>query len=221
MLVELTGPFTFLNDSVYRNMAIVGASRFRRDAEISVEGLGGLPGETRRNVYLYVDARNLPARVERESQPQPGLSLVDARREDEGGEHEGNGDGEFPPPDLPTIGDLAEERPTYRVFVFHETAERWQFEGEDHPVLEPQAAFGYFVEHHGPLYGWEHRLGGSGLVPIAPNLYRLKIPNDGARTVTTTIIAHENRPPWWRSCLLWAIAMLAAIVALIRRLLGS
>ena len=225
MLVELSGPYTFLNDSVYRNMDIVGASRFRRDAEISVEGLGGLPGQNRRNVYLYVDAQNLPERAgprpRPEPEPGPAPGLVGVREAHGDGGDGGDGDGGFPPPDLPTIGDLAAGRPSYRVFVFHETGERWQFEGQDYPVLEPQAAFGYFVDHQGPLYGWAHRLGGSGLVQIAPNLYRLKIPNDGTHTVTTTIIAHETKPPWWRSCLLFLLAVLAAIVTLVRRLLGK
>lgn len=63
MLVELTSPnnVTFLNDSVYRNMDFVSNSFFERDAEISLKGLPPLPGSKgKRDVYLYVDTRNMP-----------------------------------------------------------------------------------------------------------------------------------------------------------------
>jgi hypothetical protein len=63
MLVELTSGsnVTFLNDSVYRNMDFVSNSFFERDAEISLKGVKPLPGSKgKRDVYLYVDTRNMP-----------------------------------------------------------------------------------------------------------------------------------------------------------------
>jgi hypothetical protein len=63
MLVELssTSNTTFLNDSVARNMDFVSNSFFERDAEISLKGVKPLPGSRgKRDVYLYVDTKNMP-----------------------------------------------------------------------------------------------------------------------------------------------------------------
>ena len=66
MLVELksTGApgVTFTNASVYRNMDLVGASVFRREATLSVKGLAPLSPQPR-DVYIYVEAR-MPAKVQ-------------------------------------------------------------------------------------------------------------------------------------------------------------
>jgi hypothetical protein len=224
--VQLSGPFTFLSDSVVRNMDIVQASRFERTAEINVRGLGELAGP-KRTVYLYLDITNMPERVPTppERDPDGGRERLLARyRAEHGGNvRQGDGDGGFPPEDPPTLDDIAEGQPSYRVYGFYETGERWRFDGEDVGVLAPQTSFGYFVEHTGPLYGWQYELTGPGIKRIAENLYRLHVPNEGFETVRTRITAHEQRPPWWkRGCLpqiLAAIGALGALAALLWRVL--
>jgi hypothetical protein len=213
VLVELSGPVTFLSDSVVRNMDIVQASEFERPADISVEGLGPLDGP-KRTVYLYVDAENLPAQVPGRPPPPDDIERLQRRHRDADGD-----DGEFPPEDPPTLDDVASQQPSYRVYAFHETGQRWRFENQDAEILEPQSSFGFLVEHSGPLYGWEHSMGGSGLRRIAPDLYRLKIPNDGVRTVRTRITALERKPQWWRRACLVVLALLAALAALVWRAL--
>ena len=61
--------------------------------------------------------------------------------------------------------------------------------GQTRRVLEPQAPFGYFVEHAGDLSGWKHALVGEGFVleEISPNFYHAKVPDNGSVRVRTTI----------------------------------
>ena len=65
MLVEMEGPFTYTNKSVYRNMDFVDASTFVREAEISVVGIDEpIPGGgAEREVNLFVETHNLPEQI--------------------------------------------------------------------------------------------------------------------------------------------------------------
>src|SRR5205814_8949135 len=71
MLVELETDLslTFVNNSIYRNMDIVQTmSPYRRMAQISVVGLKPIQSDvSTRDVFLYVETRNMPARTTQQS----------------------------------------------------------------------------------------------------------------------------------------------------------
>jgi hypothetical protein len=55
-----------------------------------------------------------------------------------------------------------------------------------------QVPFGYFINHDGPYYGFDHSiqgLAGANLVEIQPDFYKLQIPNGGSAKILTTITA--------------------------------
>jgi hypothetical protein len=240
MLVELsagsgaTGSLNFVNDSVYKNMEVVPASTFEREADISVKTLGSLGSATHRDVYLYVETLNMPANttpgqeaarrkqaeeqraerlraISRELPPAPGPEIAIE------GPGESQGTFEW---FVPTMEDIEAEWPMYRVHVWNDTGDTvTEEDGTVRKVLRPQTSFGYMVDHQGDLYGWDHALSGANLQQVAPNFYRLHVPNEGVATVKTTIVGHEKpRPKGWRACLLWLLALLAAIVAFFRKL---
>ena len=49
------------------------------------------------------------------------------------------------------------------------------------------------ISRDGEIAGWKHRLEGANLEEIAPNFYRLSVPNDSFATVTTIIEAIEPK----------------------------
>ena len=54
---------------------------------------------------------------------------------------------------------MAKVAPTYMIHVFHETDETiLDDDGRTKPVLRAQTSFGYFVNHSGPLFGWDAEL---------------------------------------------------------------
>jgi hypothetical protein len=162
---------TFTNASVYRNMDVVSASSFRRDAVLSVKGLTPLSTQPR-DVYIYVETHNLPARV---STKAPYTSIA------------GGG--------TPNQEAAREGQPTYRVHVYHDTGKTVMSGGQNRPVLSYQTSFAYTVTHEGELEGWRHRIDGPGLVELAPGWYKIPVPNQGSTTVTTRIEAVE--PSRW------------------------
>ena len=102
--------------------------------------------------------------------------------------------------------------PTYRVHVYWDTGKFISVGGNQRPLLSPQASFGYYVDHQGQLYGWDHSLTGDGVVleQLAPDFYRVrKVANNGSFTVITTIMAMESAPiNWW----LWIILALILLI---------
>lgn len=189
MLVELKSGaapgLTFLNSSVYRNMDVVTASTFRREAEVSVKGLPPTPAGAR-DVYVYVETQDMPERV-----PRPGQGQGRAAA----------------PPAAPTSSarerraaveaTRAEPLPSYKVHVYHDTRKALLLGGVAHPVLGYQTSYGYSVTHQGEVEGWRHELGGAGLVKLADNFYRLPVPDAGIVALTTTIEAIEPPGPRW------------------------
>ena len=233
MLVQLGSPtstLVFRNQSAYRNMNFQPLSTLRERAEISVKGLTPLTdGRADRDVYLYVETRNLPAKAP----PTPGgtevvvvpgkdtmmVIMADTTLHLEWGPvRVKRGDTlHVPTKDtllLPaadnvermttvsaaahaarlTSEDVDQLLPTYRVHAYHTTGDTVVIGGVKHPLLEPQTSFGYYVGHDGELLGWRHELEGATLVQLAPNWYRIAVPNNGVAVVTTTIEALEPRP---------------------------
>lgn len=200
MLVTLSGPYDFINDSVYRNMDFRQASEFEQLAQISVEGLRPLPVATR-TIYLYVERNNMPHDREGGDGPSggdgpppvPRLREAGATAEwDEGSPPNGDGSppSEEPPP---SIDDVASQYPTVRFHVFHETGGFINVNGRVKPVVSAQTAFGHFVEHKGDAYGWDVVLGGE-FKKIADNLFRLEVPEGGKKVINTKVHAWEEPP---------------------------
>ena len=211
VLVELSSPhaYTFARKSLWRNMDMVKTSSpFVRNAQVSV---GNLPAAERpgpKTVYLYVQAQNLPRtttgdatrgqdfalaklaaaqpqRVAPAPAPQPRDtsrpralvpdSAVDTRARI-GFFYSGN-DG------------LDSLLPTYRVHVYRETGDSIEAGGRKYATITPQTSFGYWVRHSGDVAGWRYELLGDGvtLQELAPNFYKVVVPNDSFVTVRSVI----------------------------------
>lgn len=244
LLVTLSGPYDFINDSVYRNMDFRKASEFEQLAQISVEGLSRLPAP-RRTVYLYVERNNMPRELEEQSPPDEPQSPPDVRRTAAllSGEHETVAvdtaiSGESTRGPL-TIDEAATRSPTVRFHVYHETGGFINVNGVVKPVVEEQTAFGHFVGHEGEVYGWDVVLGGA-FKKIADNVFRLEVPEDSRTVINTRVRAWEAPPSGERpeiepapkppkddrcpphragGCLKLAMTAAGALVALIKRLL--
>jgi len=182
MLVELSGgAIDFGRDSVYCNMEFGTASQFTRPAAVSVKGLGPLGGDPERDVYLYVQTLNMPTVVvPPQSPPIPSGPSIDElagfRRQAD-----------------PTAWEIAQQVPTHMVHVYHRTGETiTDAKGRKFPVLAPQTSFGVFISHDGSLYGWNFEIQASNLQKLAPDFYKLRIPNDGTTTVTQTVVAKDT-----------------------------
>jgi hypothetical protein len=189
LLVELTSTtgIAFTNNSVRRNMDFESASKMVRSAEISIKGLTPIAPDGR-DVYLYIEALNLPANV---TTPPPAGNL------------EGTNQQKPTPAQLneaAAAGNLTDALmdqtlPTYRIHVFHDSGSTVITGADTRPVLRPQGGFGYRVVHQGDLLGWVHTTicEDCTLHQIAPNFYRInKVPNNGIVHVRTTIEAVEQ-----------------------------
>jgi hypothetical protein len=190
ILVELSsvhaGGEIFLHDSIRRNMWLAPASTFSREAEISIVGLQPI-SPVPRDVYLYVETVNMPVRVPQD-QPPPDLThAFSAKFTTDTGLAAAVGK-------KPTIEDLIKFVPTYRVHVYHDTGRRTKMlGGGERRILSPQSSFGYFLQHEGPLEGWDARL--QGAIRIAEAFYLLRIDNNGTAKVKTVVQGREPGDP--------------------------
>ncbi len=203
MLVELSSVFpggeTFICSSVYRNMDFVNASRFTREAEVSVRGLTPLNAQPR-DVYLYVDARNMPVVIPPDQdKDRPKPPPVDDPDQPQHPDAPGLAESMAALREFPGQGRLTRldpdylrlYLPTYRVHSYHDTGRTTTLlGGGSRKILRAQSSFGYFVNHEGKLYGWRHSL--EGAQQIGPNFYRVAVPNNDAVRIRTTINADEN-----------------------------
>ena len=181
MLVELSSVFNgevFLNNSIRRNMDLVGASKFSREAEISIVGLQPIAAVPR-DVYLYLETVNMPAQTtpDFENRRKEGLAVLNPTR------FSAN---EFVQRSRPDVEELIKYLPTYRIHTYHDTGLRTTLlGGGSRRILSPQSSFGYFVHHDGNLVGWAARLNGA--IRIAEDFYLLRIENNSTAKVTTLI----------------------------------
>jgi len=198
VLVTLSGGgFTYTPASIYRNMDFVNASTFTREAEVSVAGLQS-SGATQRDVYLYVKTYNLPRDV---NAPQPD-TMRDISRVQEilkrGGQDIRQPSAAVATgatlPKVPPLGEsfdtLNQLYPTYVVYAYHDTGRTTTRRGTTYKVLRPQSSFGYYINHEGPMAGWNHAL--EGAQEIAPAFYKVAVPEGGAKTVQTRVVAQER-----------------------------
>jgi hypothetical protein len=178
------GPgLTFLNNSVFRNMEFVPASQFSLDAAINIMGLKPISSGPR-DVYLFVNTVNMPSVVETawkdlynklfgvptDRNPQRTREVLARMTQEQ----------------------IIETLPTYHVFVFHDTAKHVTIQRQDFLIVHPQSSFGYYVFPHTDVAGWTNNLGGA--KKIAPNYYRISVPNNGVAKVKTEITALETLP---------------------------
>src|SRR5258706_1849432 len=185
ILVELETDLslTFVNNSIYRNMDFVQTmSPYRRAAQISVVGLKPLESDAgTRDVFLYVETQNMPARTTPKSSElttQGGLTTH----------------GRMPTGVSQTGPAKADSTVrTYRVHAYHSTGRQINTGGRSVTILRPQTSFGYWVRHSGEVVGWRHHLDGEYLIRLAPNFYKIAVRNDSFATVVTTIEA--LKPP--------------------------
>jgi hypothetical protein len=228
MYVELSGAgIDFLNDSAYQNMNFAQASEFTSEAEASVAGLQAIAGSTHRDVFLFVDTRNMPETVSQAEQPKPAPEEPPSDDEIHEAPVAGGGtlDGQVIATSVvqrpQSYEDLARTAPTYMVHAFHDTGLKRRINGVVKPVLAPQTSFGYFVEHTGALHGWEHELSGPSLQKLTDNYYKIRVPNGGSVPLRIRINALEKPRPWW--WWFWKLIrrIIAWFVALIRKLLGQ
>ncbi|HYP99077.1 MAG TPA: MYXO-CTERM sorting domain-containing protein [Polyangiaceae bacterium] len=205
MLVTLTSSqsVTFLNDSVYRNMDFVNASYFERDAEISIKGLKPLKdSKGLRDVYLFVKTSNMPKETREpldEKKLMAALDQANARLVP------------LPPPGRLRAGQpqvapktpitssktpheaLVSAWPTYEVHVFYDTGEKRGLGKELMTRLQPGMPFGFYAYHRGSLQGWLHEMVGlnAQLQQVAPNFFKVVIPDNGSIKLTNRLEARE------------------------------
>ncbi len=87
--------------------------------------------------------------------------------------------------------DLLEQKPTIRYHVFHETGiDITTEDGRTLQVVRPGTAFGFHVEHEGPVKGWQDEI--QGATRVTDRFYRLDVPEEGTAQITTVIEAVER-----------------------------
>jgi hypothetical protein len=187
MLVTLNGAgLDFIRDSAFINADFVNASAFKRGAEVSVNGLGPNPnGSPKRDVYLYLETRNMPSVAETLWQQfftrlfgPPGKRTEESTRAALA---------------KMSATEVVRRVPSYFVHAYHDTGVVVTLDDKKvHRVLQPQLSFGYFVIPHGDPIGWTKSL--EGATQITSDWYKIAVPNNGAARVNTSITALDSSP---------------------------
>jgi hypothetical protein len=237
ILVTLSGPYEFNPASTWQNMNFAQASSIARDATISNFGLGPSPTPgAARTAYILVEKLSMPELVEdtgrggepgpvveAEERPEPGPVIEAAGRPELGLE-----EGTDPHVVLAQAADVYadpidrhERGPTIRYHVYHDTGLDVTRDGRTLRVVRPGTAFGFFVEHTGPLSGWRDEIVGA--TKITDRFYRLDVPEEGTAKITTIVEAREVMlpkgcfrllnllPRRWRDAVIRLIARLKGI----------
>ena len=87
--------------------------------------------------------------------------------------------------------------PVYEVHAFYETGQTTVVKGKPRKLLKALMPFGYVLHHEGPFYGFSDELVADGadrvaLTKMAPDVYRVSVPNEGAIRIKTTLRAEER-----------------------------
>jgi hypothetical protein len=201
----------FIPRQLMRNMDFAKGSTFRREAEINIQGTPAMKNAIvpppRRDTYLYVERLNLPEKYRGQEPdiilkrgtadgPTPGQQIPDILLE-----HRRQESPLFRLFDLLNYDDfeyydwepIAAFLPTYRVHAFYDTGERFTRNGQVFPVLESLSTFGYYLDHDGPITGWDTRL--QGAEKLDENWYILRVPQNGSAKVTTVVRAIDPSKP--------------------------
>jgi hypothetical protein len=213
MLVDLIRPggVIFLNKSVYRNMNYVSASKFKHVAEINTKGLSKLPeGVEDRDIFLYVQAKNMPKFVKNQSDEIPNIRGLIQDRNNRINENRKKmrsfaapvEDSDQPQPESaitslsdsiaelerPLFKEMSEKMPTYTIHSYYDTGER---DVNGSKIVKLMTSFGYFVQHEGELDGWLHQLYGA--EKIGPTYYKISVPENGIAYISNTINAVDPK----------------------------
>lgn len=97
-------------------------------------------------------------------------------------------------PDLPTEQELATVWPTVEIHAYYADGRTFTgADGVERKSLKSMTSFGMFVDHEDPYYGWTTDLSAldSNLEEVAPDVYRLTIPNEGSAEILVSVEAHE------------------------------
>ncbi|MDX6406411.1 MAG: hypothetical protein QOH70_3866 [Blastocatellia bacterium] len=165
ILVELDSPApntTFVNKSAWRNMDFGTASVFERPAEIS--GKGYEPPPDGSGSYDF----DLFVTTEEERSIGSNRIMVAA------------------------TGNQPVSQLTWIAHGYRHTGRYIVSFQKRYEIVEDVGAFGYIVQHVGEVKAWLNELKGAGLTKVNQNLYRIKVPQNGAVTVNTTIEAVES-----------------------------
>jgi opacity protein-like surface antigen len=178
-------------------MDFVDSSLFQREAEISVAGVNALPDTTHRDIYLSVETKKLPRRIEASENPFVGAKPGRFGRIDTAIgthrplSHDRSGQN-FSYNSEEPFAYLNGKYPSYLVRAYRDTGKSKIIKGKTLKILEPQSSYGYYVRHDGKLFGWKHKLEGSSVEQIEPNIYRVSVPNNSVTVATTTIESIES-----------------------------
>jgi hypothetical protein len=85
--------------------------------------------------------------------------------------------------------------PTYDVHVYYDTGKVFVEDGVTYRQLQPMYPFTYFLSHDGPLFGFTHALRGApgvALEELRPNVYRVRVPDEGSVKLQASISAEEK-----------------------------
>mgnify|MGYP001439693724 CR=1 FL=1 len=211
VLVEMTDTMTpglvYRNRSMWNNFDVRPASVLEKPAQITLKGLAHI-SPSGRDVYVYVETRNMPDKVPQENDnkmpdkvPQAIERKVAYNEPREGplALKRAITEGKVTSADLSRMiagGQVSEIMldeilPTYIVHVYHDTGKSLTLGGVKRPILNEQGAFGYRITHVGDLLGWTHALNfaaGHTVDKLAPNFYRIRnVPNNGTVNVITRI----------------------------------
>ena len=226
LLVDLStapgnGPFLFSPQSAWQNMLFTGASRIVKPATLDIKALPAIPGGgPNRDLYVYVQTRNMPAKVTA-SQPTPGVGQLSGAVQERLSR--------LQLPKTGTIGSKEAERiaaaaaagqlsfddvqaimPTYIAYVWHDTGKKFSAM----KLLEPQASFGMFTWHDGNINGWRAGFEGQNITQIAPNFYKISVPEGSAVRVSALVTACQ-----WPLCLDHYLSLQSLIIYLFIALL--
>ncbi|WP_157622800.1 hypothetical protein [Solimonas soli] len=183
------------------------------------EGEGGESGHGNSNLssdggprqplgVAHVASDKAPGAVASPTEPKPGRSDTPS---DETRPH---------PPLDGNFEVLNQQFPTYVVHAFRDSGKTVTIGGQVRHVLVPQSSFGYYVHHDGALTGWDTTL--QNATEIAPNYYKLSVPEGGSKNVVTRIVAREkdsplpppfDKLPWW----VWLLLILLVLLILLLR----
>ncbi len=197
ILAELSStaaPIAFSTSSAWNNFDFDHSSKLERKARLDIGNLSP------RDVYVYVQANNMPAVVAAEPPPgndQRGMSEVLRKRLGAVGpivpgrvtEKQAAALRGLVATGQISYGDVEKVMPTYTAYVWHDTGTTVKTSTGPAKLLAPQPSFTLFVSHDGPLVGWKHALsgvGGATITEISRNFYRLSVGSGGTAEVLTS-----------------------------------
>ncbi|HLK92186.1 MAG TPA: hypothetical protein VKZ18_19995 [Polyangia bacterium] len=240
IIADLTSPSVivpFSTSSAWNNFDFGHASKLDRLARINIGTL------TPRDVYVYIQTNNMPAKVE--PLPPPGQTngqvparpLSAAARERMGALASAIVPGRVTEEQSRALqalvvagklrySDVAKVMPTYTAYVWNDSGTTVKTKSGNAKLLSPQPSFTLFVSHDGDLDGWKHSFAGANgatVTEIAHNFYRIHVGHEGRVEVLTSIEAvtpgegpgHQPGHRWW--WILIVILLLVLVVALVRR----